>query len=99
MQKLTEGQQQVEVTGLTLRQVIEELEESFPGMRARLVNEEEDKVRTDIAVAVDGEISREGLRRKIGESSEVHFLPAISGGSCRSGRRQYIPAHGHNLDR
>jgi molybdopterin synthase sulfur carrier subunit len=83
MQKLTEGKGQIEVSGTTMRRVIEELEASYPGMRARLVNEEEDKVRTDIAVAVDGEISREGLRRKVGEASEIHFLPAMSGGRGR----------------
>ena len=83
MQKLTEGKGQIEVSGTTMRQVIEELEASYPGIRARLVNEEEDKVRTDIAVAVDGEISREGLRRKVGEASEIHFLPAMSGGRGR----------------
>ena len=80
MQKLTDGVGQVEVGGTTLRQVIEELETNYPGMRARLVDEEDDRVRTDIAVAVNGEISREGLRRKVAEGSEIHFLPAISGG-------------------
>ena len=80
MKKLTDGVGQVEVSGATLRQVVEELETNYPGIRARLVDEEEDRVRTDIAVAVNGEISREGLRRKVDEGSEIHFLPAISGG-------------------
>ena len=81
MQKLTQGQQQIAVTGTTVREIITELEESYPGMWARLVDEEEDKIKTVIAVAVDGEITREGLRKKVGESSELHFLPAMSGGS------------------
>ena len=80
MQKLTGGAEQVAVTGATVRQIIDELEAAYPGFRARLVNEEEDRLRPDIAVAVDGEISNEGMRRKVGESSEVHFLPAMSGG-------------------
>ena len=80
MQKLTGGAEQVEVTGATVRQIIDELEAAYPGFRARLVNEKEDRLRPDIAVAVDGEISNEGMRRKVGESSEVHFLPAMSGG-------------------
>ena len=61
-------------------QIINELEAAYPGFRARLVNEEEDRLRPDVAVAVDGEISNEGMRRKVGESSEVNFLPAMSGG-------------------
>ena len=80
MQKLTAGKQQIEVKGATVREIIAELEESYPGVRARLVDEEEDRIKTMIAVAVDGEITREGLRKKVGPSSELHFLPAMSGG-------------------
>ena len=80
MQKLTGGVEQVTVTGTTVRQIIDELEAAYPGFRARLVNEEEDRLRPDIAVAIDGEFSNEGMRRKVGESSEVNFLPAMSGG-------------------
>ncbi len=80
MQKLTDGREQVEVSGTTVRQVIDELEAAYPGIRARLVNDN-DRVRPDIAVAIDGEISNEGMRRKVGESSEVHFLPAMAGGN------------------
>jgi molybdopterin converting factor small subunit len=80
MQKLTGGVEQVTVTGATVRQIIDELEAAYPGFRSRLVNEEEDRLRPDVAVAVDGEISNEGMRRKVGASSEVNFLPAMSGG-------------------
>lgn len=79
-EKLTGGRQQVEVEGATVRQVIEALEVAYPGFRQRLLDTEEDHIRPDIAVSVDGEISTEGLRRKVGASSEVHFLPALSGG-------------------
>ena len=80
MQKLTDGREQVEVSGTTVRQIIDELEAAYPGIRARLVNED-DRVRPDVAVAIDGEISTEGMRKKVGESSEVHFLPAMAGGA------------------
>ena len=78
--KLTGGQQQVEVTGETVRQVVEALEAEYPGFRERIVDAEEDRIRPDIAVSVDGEVSAEGMRTKVGASSEVHFLPAMSGG-------------------
>ena len=78
MQGLTGGKQQVEVEGATLREVIHNLDTAFPGIKARLC--ENDRIRPDLAVAVDGEISKEGLRRKVGAGSEVQFLPAISGG-------------------
>ncbi len=78
--KLTDGQQQVEVKGETVRQVIEALDARFPGMQQRIVDPQNDRIRHDIAVSVDGEISVEGLRRKVDGNSEVHFLPAMAGG-------------------
>ena len=81
--KLTDGRQQVEVEGGTVRQVIEALEAEYPGFRQRIVDEETDRIRAGLAVSVDGEVSAEGLRKQVGASSEVHFLPAISGGAAR----------------
>ena len=78
--KLTEGLAQVEVSGDTVREVIEALEAQYPGFRQRIIDPENDRIRADVAVSVDGEISPEGLRRKVGERSEVHFLAAMSGG-------------------
>lgn len=78
--KLTGGLQQVPVTGATVREVIESLEAQYPGFRQRIFDPDEDRIRPDIAVSVDGEVSVEGLRRKVKADSEVHFLPALSGG-------------------
>ncbi len=78
MQKLTGGQSQVEVEGSTVREVVENLEVAFPGFKARIC--ENDRIRANLAVAIDGEISNEGMRRKVGPQSEVHFLPALAGG-------------------
>ena len=33
-----------------------------------------------LAVIIDGEVSQLGMLDKVGERSEVHFLPAIGGG-------------------
>ena len=78
MQKLTDGKGQVEVEGGTVREVIDNLDAQFPGFRDRVC--EEDRIKSNLAVAVDGEISPEGMRRKVGAESEVHFLPAMAGG-------------------
>jgi molybdopterin synthase sulfur carrier subunit len=78
MQKLTGGNSQVEVEGETVRQIIEELDAIYPGFKDRLC--EDDRLKPGMAVAVDGEVNSEGLRRKVPRESEVHFLPAISGG-------------------
>ncbi len=78
LQTLTAGQEKVSLPGETLRQVIENLEERFPGIKDRLC--EGDRLRPSMAAVVDGEVSRLGLRHRLEEGSEVHFLPAISGG-------------------
>jgi molybdopterin synthase sulfur carrier subunit len=82
MRDLTGGAARVDVPGGTVRQVVESLEAAFPGTRARLVDG--DRLKPEIGVAVDGVMSRLGLRQAVGEQSEVHFLPAVSGGGARS---------------
>lgn len=83
MQPLCGDQQMVEVEGSTLRQVVEALERAYPGMKDRLV--EGGGIRPNISVAIDGEVTTLGMLETVGENSEVHFLPAISGG-CHNRR-------------
>ena len=75
---LTGGVKQVSVAAANIRQVINALEELYPGIKERLV--EDNHLRPSLSVAIDGEIARMGLLERVGENSEVHFVPAISGG-------------------
>ena len=75
---LTGGVKQVEVAAANVRQVINGLEEQYPGIKERLV--EDNQLRPSLSVAIDGEIARMGLLERVRENSEVHFVPAISGG-------------------
>ena len=78
LQPLTGGVQQIEVEAANIRQVVDRLEELYPGMKERLV--EDGRIKRNLAVSIDGEIARLGLLEKVGEHSEVHFVPAIGGG-------------------
>ena len=78
LQGLASGVKQVDVQGSNVRRIIEGLEEFYPGMKARLV--EDGGIRPSLAVAIDGEVARMGLLEKVGENSEVHIVPAIGGG-------------------
>lgn len=78
LQALTGGDKKVEVDAFNLQQVIDGLEALYPGMKSRLV--ENGQLRSNLAVAIDGELARMGLLEKVGEESEVHFVPAIGGG-------------------
>ncbi|KAA1295482.1 MAG: hypothetical protein EGP08_04145 [SAR202 cluster bacterium] len=78
MQNLSNGEQRVSVEGANVRQIIDNLDSMFPGFKNRLV--EDGRVKPNISVAIDGEITPLGMIEKVTEDSEVHFLPAISGG-------------------
>jgi sulfur-carrier protein len=85
LQNLTAGKAQVEVPGSTVRDVIHNLEKSYPGVQERLVDH--NQLRANISVAVDGEITPLGLLEGVGEHSEIHFVAAIKGG-LQSGPRR-----------
>jgi len=69
LQSLTGGKSSVEVEGATVRQVIENLELAWPGIRERLLDQ--GRLRPNISVAVDGEVLPMGLTEPVGASSEV----------------------------
>ena len=78
MRDLTGGQQSVPAEGFNVRQVIASLEAQYPGIRRRLL--QGDQLRPNISVAVDGLVSPLGLLEPVSPESEVHFVPAVSGG-------------------
>ena len=78
LQSLTGGVKQVDIEAANVRQIIDRLDELYPGIKARLV--EAGRLRPNLSVAIDGEIGRMGLLEKVAEKVEVHFIPAIGGG-------------------
>jgi sulfur-carrier protein len=78
LRDLTQGKSSVAVSGSTVREAIENLDSQFPGIKDRLC--ENDRVRPNISVFVDGNVSHLKLRETLEETSEVHFVIAISGG-------------------
>ena len=79
MQKLSDGKSRVEIEGSSVRQIVNNLEAEYPGFMERLVDD--GRIKGNISVAIDGEITPLGMLEKVGENSEVHFLPAIGGGA------------------
>ena len=78
LQKLTSGAKSIEMKASNVRQVVEQLEELYPSIKGRLV--ENDEMLEGLAVVVDGDVAIMGLLTKVSENSEVHFVPAIGGG-------------------
>jgi sulfur-carrier protein len=79
LRKFTNGEERVTARGRNVRELIADLNRQFPGLASHLL--EGDDLKPSIAVSVDGEIGPGGIMEPIGETSEVHFLPAIGGGS------------------
>ena len=78
LQSATGGVKAVEVDARNVRQAIEQLDEKFPGIAARLIADGD--ILPNLAVAVDGEVARMGLLERVGPAAEIHFVPAIGGG-------------------
>lgn len=83
LRKFTNEVETVEVQGSTVGEVINQLESRFPGIQARLC-EENGELRRFINVYVDGEDIRfaNNLQTPVGERAEISIVPAIAGGSA-----------------
>lgn len=78
LRSYTAGRSQVEGAGTTLAELLDDLEARFPGIRFRIVDEQ-DRIREHIRFFVDGELARD-LRHPLGAHQEVFIACALSGG-------------------
>ena len=85
LRNLTNGEERITVPGTTIREVIDNLEGRYPGMKARLC--EDDRIKPGIAVYVNGLLTRGSLLESVDADAEIHFLPAIGGGIGRGDTR------------
>tara|TARA_B100001142_G_scaffold321246_1_gene367590 strand:- start:1591 stop:2559 length:969 start_codon:yes stop_codon:yes gene_type:complete len=81
LQSYAGGQQIVEIEGSSVRQIVNNLDMAFPGLKECLYDPDMDQIVGSMAVIIDGETSQLGLLDKVDPASEVHFLPAIGGGA------------------
>jgi molybdopterin converting factor small subunit len=80
LRTLTGGEEQVQVPGATLRDVIETLEKKHPGIKDRLLDDK--GIRRFVNIYVGDEDVRflDGLETKVAAGTEVSLVPAIAGG-------------------
>jgi sulfur-carrier protein len=74
------GEREVEASGDTLRELLEDLSSRLPALGARVYAE--GAIRSFVNVYVDGEDvrTRDGLDTPVRDSSTVILLPAMAGG-------------------
>ena len=82
LRRYSGGEANMEVPGATLRALVRNLNERYPGIAESLVNPDDaDRLMPGLAAVVDGEPTNMGLLTPLDEHSEVHFIPAIAGGA------------------
>jgi molybdopterin synthase sulfur carrier subunit len=79
-----EGQREVSAAGTTVREVLNELGERFPRLRARIF--ENGNIAAFVNVYVGGEDIRtqDGLETRVADDATVILLPAMAGGALAS---------------
>jgi hypothetical protein len=68
----------VEVAGATLRELLDGLDARYPGIRFRIIDEQ-DRIRPHIRFFAGGEIVH-SIAQPLGPESEVQIVCALSGG-------------------
>jgi molybdopterin synthase sulfur carrier subunit len=76
----TQGAREVEASGGTVRELLDDLMGRFPALRSQLL--EDDELAPFVNVYVEGEDVRtkDGLETPVDASSTVILLPAMAGG-------------------
>lgn len=78
IRSLTGGVETIELMAGSVREIVAQLDERYPGVRERLC--QGDELRPGLSVSVGSQISGLGLYQKVPPDAEVHFIPAIGGG-------------------
>ena len=84
LRSLTDGKDEVEAKGASVRDVIDNLEGSYPGMKERLCDDK--GVRRFVNIYQNEEDIRflDGLDTKVSDGDAISIVPAIAGGAVRS---------------
>ena len=82
LQKLTNGQGEVSGEGATVKEVLDNLDQSYPGIKERLCDEQ-GQLRRFVNIFVNEEDIRfmEGDKTPLKEGDDVSIIPAIAGGA------------------
>ena len=81
LRHLTNGQDKVTLSSTTIKDMVDDLEENFPGMKKRLCDDE-GNLRNFVNVYVNGEDVRflNGIDTELQNGNEISLVPAVAGG-------------------
>ena len=78
LRSYTGGRAQVEAEGVSLAALLLDLDQRYPGIRFRIIDEQ-DRIREHIKLFVDQEQAH-ALAAALAPGAEVHIMCALSGG-------------------
>ncbi|MBI3680903.1 MAG: MoaD/ThiS family protein [Acidobacteria bacterium] len=78
LRSYTANRAEVSAQGATLADLLGDLDRQFPGMRFRMINEQ-DGIREHIKLFVNGELAPD-LSTPLSAPDEIHIICALSGG-------------------
>ena len=81
MRRVTNGEERVAVDAETLQGVIQAMEDQYPGVKARLCDDQ-GEIRNFVNIYINGEDVRflEGLGSSTKSGDEISIVPAVAGG-------------------
>ena len=82
LRKYTQGADEVDAQGDTVKALVEDLEKKFPGIKERICDES-GKIRRFVNVYVNGDDIRflQNLDTSVTSGDDISIVPAIAGGS------------------
>ena len=82
LRKYTQGADEVNAQGNTIRSIVEDLEKNYPGIKERIFDDT-GKVRRFVNVYVNGDDIRflQNLETALKEGDNISIVPAIAGGA------------------
>ena len=82
LRRVTNGDDKASVDGDNLSEIINDLESQYPGIKARLCDENEE-LRHFVNIYINGEDVRflNGLQTNVSEGDEISIVPAVAGGT------------------
>jgi molybdopterin synthase sulfur carrier subunit len=81
LRKFTQGSDEVNAQGNSVRSIVEDLEKNYPGIKDRICDEN-GKIRRFVNVYVNGDDIRflQNLETSLKEGDHISIVPAIAGG-------------------
>lgn len=80
LRSLTNNQKRIEITGFNVLEVIEQIEQQYPGVKEKLMTEGQAHRYVNIYVNDDDIRFSEGLLTNLQNGDSITILPSVAGG-------------------